>query len=98
MNSIPMIEHVAGKGAARAAARERGINRVAYKRPTWVTYVLLSLALLISAYPLYFAFLLASSDAPTIAQNPVPSLIPQGNFLTNVRRVLEADIKFWPAV
>lgn len=97
MNSIPMIEQVAGKGAARAAARKRGI-RSSYRRPSWVTYVVMTVVLLISAYPLYFAFLLASSDAPTIAQNPVPSLIPEGNFLTNVRRVLEADIKFWPAV
>lgn len=98
MNSVPMIEQVAGKGAARAAARKRGVQRARYKRPTWITYALLGLVLLISAYPLYFAFLLASSDAPTIAQNPIPSLIPEGNFFDNVRRVLQSDINFWPAV
>src|SRR5690625_7397687 len=96
MNSIPMIEQVAGKGAARAAARKRGIKS-SYRRPGWVTYVLLTVVLLVSAYTLYFAFLLASSDAPTIAQNQVPSLIPEGNILTNVRRVLEADIELWTA-
>lgn len=98
MNSIPMIEQVAGKGAARAAARKRGISRSNYRRPRWVTYVLLALVLLISAYPLYFAFLLASSDAPTIAQNPVPSLMPEGKFFANIKRVLEADIQFWGAL
>src|SRR5690625_7250110 len=97
MNSIPMIEQVAGKGAARAAARKRGIKS-SYRRPSWVTYVLLTVVLLISAYPLYFAFLLASSDAPTIAQNPVPSLMPEGKFFANIKRVLEADIQFWGAL
>ncbi len=98
MNSIPMIEQVAGKGAARAAARKRGVRRSDYRRPGWLTYTLLALVLLISIYPLYFAFTLAASDAPTIAQNPIPSLIPEGNFFTNVRRVLEADIHFWKAL
>ena len=54
--------------------------------------------LLISAYPLYFAFLLASSDATTIARNPIPSLIPEPNLLLNLSRVVNSDINFWPAV
>jgi cellobiose transport system permease protein len=52
----------------------------------------------ISFYPIYYTFLLASSDAVTIAQNPIPSLIPEGNFLDNVNRVLNSDIKFWQAL
>ena len=44
------------------------------------------------------SFLLASSDAQTIAQNPLPSLIPDGKFLDNVSRVLNSDIKFWQAL
>ena len=60
--------------------------------------MILGVVLLISFFPLYYSFLLASSDAITIAQNPIPSLIPGGNFLENVKRVLESDIDFWHAV
>lgn len=95
--SIPVVEQTAGKGAARAAARRRkrsgyGIER----RPGWVTYTVLGLVLLISAYPLYYAVQLASSDAATIAQNPIPPLLPQGNLFENLGRVFE-EIPFWTA-
>ncbi|MEA5053460.1 MAG: carbohydrate ABC transporter permease [Propionicimonas sp.] len=96
--SLGMIEQVAGKGAARAARRHRGRYDQGMRRPGWVTYTVLALVLLISAYPLYYAFLLASSTAADIAQNPIPSLIPQGHFLQNAGRVLASDIKFWQAV
>jgi cellobiose transport system permease protein len=93
--SLPVIEQTAGKGAARAAARRRtgrpgsgGPDR----RPGWVTYLVLGAFVLISAYPLYFTFLLSSSTSVEVAQNPVPSLIPGGEFLTNLQRVFDADI------
>ncbi|MBO1752635.1 carbohydrate ABC transporter permease [Actinotalea sp. BY-33] len=97
--SVPMIRQTAGLGAARAAARKRGtggggINR----RPGWVSYTFLTVTLAISVYPLYYAFLLASSDSDTIARNPVPSLIPGPNLLDNLTRVISSDIKFWEAV
>ncbi len=95
---VTVVEQTAGKGAARAAARrQRSQSWGAERRPRWVTYTILGLVIAISAYPLYFAFLLASSDAVTIAQNPIPSLIPGGNFIENMNRVLDADIKFWTA-
>jgi cellobiose transport system permease protein len=95
--SVPVIEQTAGKGAARAAQRRLRKNNVALaggseRRPGWVTYVLLGLFVLISAYPLYFAFLLASSTAADVAQNPVPSLIPGGELWSNLGRVFDADI------
>ena len=98
--SIGMVEQTAGKGAARYAARKRGIKLgVGSNRSGgWVTYTILTIVLLISFYPIYYTFLLASSDAPTIAQNPIPSLIPEGNFLDNIQRVLNSDIKFWKAL
>jgi cellobiose transport system permease protein len=100
MSSIGAVEQTAGKGAARYAERRR--NRAAgvgsNRRGGWVTYVILTVVLLISFYPLYYTFLLASSDAQTIAQNPIPSLIPEGNFIDNVTRVLNSDIKFWQAL
>ena len=52
----------------------------------------------ISLFPLYYALLLASSDAGTIARNPIPSLFPQGNLLANIREVITSDINFWSAM
>jgi len=97
--SIPVIQQTAGRGAARAAARRRHISTGAGsdRRASWVTYAILVVVLLLSAYPLYFAFLLASSNAGAIAQNPIPSLLPHGEFFDNVHRVLTSDIQFWKA-
>jgi len=92
-----MAEGIAGRGAARARRRRLRRGGVA-NRPGWVTYVILGVVILLSAYPLYYSFLLGSSDAATIAKNPIPSLIPQGNFADNVQRVITSDIKFWQAL
>ncbi len=96
--SVPMIRQTAGAGAARAAARSRGKSSGINRRPGWITYTILAAIILVSAYPIYYAFLLASSDSITIAQNPVPSLIPGPNLFSNIGRVVSSDIKFWPAV
>ena len=96
--SVPMIRQTAGPGAARAAARRRGMAGGINRRPGWVTYAVLGAVIAISVYPIYYAFLLASSDAVTIAQNPVPSLVPGPNLIENLNRVVNSDIKFWPAV
>ncbi|KAB7745559.1 ABC transporter permease subunit [Nostocoides sp. F2B08] len=104
--SAPPSSHlaggIAGAGAARAAKRrdERIRRRKSQvgNRPGWVTYAILGVVLALSAYPLYYSFLLGSSDPVTIAQNPIPSLIPEGNFIDNAVRVISSDIKFWQAV
>ena len=96
--SVPMIRQTAGPGAARAAARARALPGGVNRRPGWVTYAILTAVIALSVYPIYYAFLLASSDAVTIAQNPVPSLVPGPNLLENLNRVVSSDIKFWPAV
>lgn len=91
--SLPVIEQTAGKGAARAAARRRArSNGGGGRRPGWVTYVVLGLFVLISAYPLYYTLQLASSTSSAIAQNPFPGLLPGGELLTNLQRVFDADI------
>ncbi len=107
--SVAMTAQRAGKGAARAAQRKldrenkRRANHVehrsfgANRRPGWVVYLLLALTILVFAYPLYYTFLLASSDATSIAKNPIPSLIPQGEFADNVRRVMDSGIDLWGA-
>lgn len=94
MTSTGMAQQLAGKGAARAVRRRAA---GAPDRATWAHYALLAGVLIISAYPLYYAFLLSSSTAATIARNPIPSLVPQTNFADNVQRVLTAGIQFWPA-
>jgi len=94
--SVPYIRQTAGASASRYAKRSRGYG--SERRPGWVTYVLLMGTVVISILPIYYAFLLASSDSATIAQNPIPSLIPQGNFLENAGKVLAADINFWKAL
>ena len=101
MTSVAMIEQTAGAGAARAAARRRARGKGgagANRRPGWVTYAILAFVLLVAAYPLYYSFLLGSSDAQTIAQHPVPSLVPAKHFLDNIGRVLNSDIQFWKAL
>ena len=96
MSSTPMIEQMAGKGAARHARKKLGLVSGA-RRAGWGTYVILTIVLLISVYPLYYATQLASSDPATIARNPIPPLLPQGNLFANIERVLDSDIKFWTA-
>ncbi|GEL95211.1 carbohydrate ABC transporter permease [Cellulomonas composti] len=96
--SVASVEQFAGKGAARAAARKRGRVGGSDRRPRWLTYVILGITLLVAFYPLYYAFLLASSTAPDIARNPIPSLIPGTHLWENIQRVLDADIGFWNAV
>lgn len=95
--SVPMIRQTAGPAAARAAGRKRGLGGP-NRRPGWVSYTLLGLVIALSFYPIYYSFLLASSDSATIAQNPVPSLIPGPHFFDNISRVVGSDIKFWEAV
>jgi cellobiose transport system permease protein len=97
--SIPAIEQSAGRGAARYAAHRRGQTGIGSdRRPRWLSYLLLAIVILVSIYPLYFAFLLASSTSASIVQHPIPSLIPEGHFFDNVHRVLTSDIKFWHAI
>lgn len=99
--SVAMIEQTAGKRAARVAARRRA--RQAHRgfgpdrRPGPVGYIFLIAAVLISAYPLYFAFLLATSNAAEIAKHPIPSLIPKGELIDNIHRVINSGIDLWGA-
>ena len=94
MTSLPVIAQTSGKGAARSEARKRRRRQTggADRRPSWVTYTILAVVLLISAYPLYYTFLLASSDQLTISKTSIPSLIPDGEFMANVQRIMKSDI------
>ncbi|MBE1874536.1 carbohydrate ABC transporter permease, partial [Myceligenerans sp. TRM 65318] len=67
MSSVAAIAQSAGKGAARAAARKRARMHQhgtgsAVRRPGWITYTILAVVLVVSAFPLYYTLLLGSSD------------------------------------
>ena len=55
-----------------------------------LTYVVLTVALLLSAFPIYWTFVAASSTNEVIAQTP-PQFLPGGHLLENLRRVLEFE-------
>src|SRR5690625_6998339 len=93
MQSTAAIEQLAGKGAARAARRRLKGGGGAEARPRWWNYILLGVIIALFAAPLYYTLLLASSDAGTIARNPIPSLLPQGNLWSNIQKVIGSDIK-----
>ncbi|MBZ2197572.1 carbohydrate ABC transporter permease [Occultella gossypii] len=98
MSSIPVIAQSAGPGAARWAARRRGrATGGANRRPGWVTYAILAVVLLIAVYPLYYTLQLASSDAVSIARNPIPGLAPEGNLFANIAEVLGGRVPFGKA-
>ncbi len=90
--SVAFTEQTAGTGAARAARRRRERGDEGGLRPGLRTYILLGVVVLISLAPLYYTFLLASSSASEIAQNPIPSLIPGPNLIDNLTRVFGSDI------
>ncbi len=94
MTTIGVGAQLAGAGANRAVRRRSARGG---QHAGWVHYLVLTGVLAVSVYPLYYAFLLASSDAATIASQPLPSLIPRGNFAANIGRVFDAGIGFWPA-
>ena len=97
--SVASIEQFAGRGAARAAARRQAQKGAgADRRPRWVTYAVLTVVLLIAAYPLYYAFLIASSTKEDVARHPIPSLLPGSHLLKNMLSVVNSDIGFWSAL
>lgn len=97
--STPFIEQTAGASAARAARKRRAREGDSSgPRPSWITYAVLSVVTLVSLLPLYYTFLLASSNSAEIAQNPIPSPVPGPHLFENLGRVLESDIKLPKAV
>ncbi|SKC36440.1 carbohydrate ABC transporter permease [Krasilnikoviella flava] len=103
MSSVAVTAQTAGPGAARAAAKRRNrgsrATRSAQRRPGWLTYTLLGVALLISIFPLYFTLLLGSSDPVTIAKNAVPQWLPDAGLFQQFAEVINSSrINFWKAL
>ncbi|MBD9698295.1 carbohydrate ABC transporter permease [Flavimobilis sp. GY10621] len=100
MSSIPVIAQTAGPGAARAAGRRSSRRHGSFaggeRRAGKVTYTILAIFVLLSAFPFYWSFLIGSKDNDFVFSGSL-NLVPGPNFLDNVRRVLESDINFWGA-
>jgi len=68
------------------AAKRRGSGRVG--RVRWYVYLLLVLAVVACVFPLYFMFIVATTDTATATSLP-PRLIPGGNFFALAAHVFE---------
>ncbi|PKW17986.1 carbohydrate ABC transporter permease [Saccharopolyspora spinosa] len=76
----------------RGSARARRLDR----RPGVLVYGFLFAVVATSVFPLYWSFVVASSDGSAIGEAS-PPLIPGGYFLDNVRRVFDT-VDFWLAI
>jgi cellobiose transport system permease protein len=72
---------------ARAPSESRG---------TWLTYLLLVAVLLVSAFPVYWMFVIASSTEEAVSQIP-PSVIPGSQLLVNLSEVFTMQDVYFTA-
>jgi len=97
--SIAALEQTAGHGVAQAAARKRKgkmMDTSEGRRPGWLSYLILAIALLISIFPLYYAVSIASQDSPA-TQYGAQALLPGGGLWRNLRTAF-GEIGFWRAL
>jgi cellobiose transport system permease protein len=83
-DSIPGIAGLPGRARRRAANGGAGgeVGRV------WTRYPFLIFVLVLSSFPIYWTFTIASQTNEAIGETP-PPFLPGGNFLANVRRVFD---------
>ncbi len=84
----------------RAVQRRMASKARDHRRAGPFTYVGLLLLLFLSAFPLYWSFVVSSHDNSALGAYP-PVLTPGGNFRDNVHRLFTADIvnvDFWRAL
>ncbi|MGI5190994.1 carbohydrate ABC transporter permease [Promicromonospora sp. CA-289599] len=108
MSSVATTAQGAGKGAARAAARRRARTQrptrqhsagSTLRRPGRITYTVLAIVLVVSAFPLYYTLLLGSSDQVSISQRAIPQLWPDASIFEGFADVMaSSQINFWLAL
>lgn len=104
MSSVAVAAQQAGKGAAKAAARKRARAQqhgmgASVRRPGWITYTILTITLVISAFPLYYTLLLGSSDQTMISQRALPQFLPDFSIFEKFAGIIEStQINFWLAL
>jgi len=84
----------------RATPRRRSLAEISRapseSRGTWRTYTLLGLVLLLSAFPIYWMFVIASSTEEAVSQIP-PSVVPGSQLLVNLREVFTMQEVYFAA-
>jgi cellobiose transport system permease protein len=65
-------------------------------RPNFGVYATLTVFVVVSFFPFFWQFLVASRDASMLSEH-VPSLVPGGNFFRNAARVFDV-VAFWKAL
>lgn len=83
----------ASQAPARKPVRRKGITRIAEGR--WYIYAILAATLAGSVFPLYWSYVVASTQSSTASAN-VPVLVPGGNFIANAAKVFDT-VPFWGA-
>ncbi|QAY63421.1 carbohydrate ABC transporter permease [Xylanimonas allomyrinae] len=82
--SVATLRQIGGNGVANAAARKRRLAVTSEgRRPGWVSYTILTVVILISVFPLYYAVSIAS-QATTDTQYGVPALRPGSGLFRNL--------------
>jgi cellobiose transport system permease protein len=66
------------------------------RRPGWLAYTLVVVFFIAGAYPLYWSFIMGSSDKSALTDT-WPPLLPGGQFWKNVGEVLDT-VPFWQAL
>ncbi len=66
------------------------------RRPGWLAYALVIVFFVAGAYPLYWSFIMGSSDKSALTDT-WPPLLPGGQFWKNVGEVLDT-VPFWQAL
>ncbi|MFD1055137.1 carbohydrate ABC transporter permease [Terrabacter terrigena] len=80
-------------GRPRPARRPQLVRRTRAGR---TAYVVLTVVLLASAFPLWWSFVIGSKDSAAIVRDPY-SLVPGGHFLQNAATVV-TTVPFWKAL
>lgn len=81
---------------SRPARRPRTIASASHSRPGWIVYALLATLFVGSTYPLYWSFVMGSSDKSALIEL-FPPLLPGSQFWVNVAEVLNT-VPFWKAL
>ena len=76
----------AAQGRGSRNNRRGRIRRLGY--PGWFTYIVLAVAALLSVFPFYWMFVVASNDNSVVNAIP-PALVPGPNFPTRIKTILD---------
>ncbi|GAA1954869.1 carbohydrate ABC transporter permease [Microbacterium deminutum] len=89
-----MTAQLASRPATQRRRRRAGMG--IERRPGWLAYTLVIVFFVAGAYPLYWSFIIGSSDK-SVLTDTWPPLLPGGQFWKNVGVVLDT-VPFWQAL